>query len=172
MLNAVTGSTIGAPGVQVPIGAVDIAILNVDRRRGLDHRQPRVRPRLAACCATPSRRAACRLGAARTSRTCRPTSTSPATPALNPRFTNTLDGGTGALVPEASTLKGRIAPSAIVTEGGEKIGIVGATTQLLEAISSPTGTEVQGLPDRAPGANGEVDDMVLLARSCSRSSTS
>ena len=51
---------------------------------------------------------------------------------LNPRFTNTLDGGTGTLVPEASTLKGRIAPSAVITEGGEKIGLVAATTQLIE----------------------------------------
>ena len=82
---------------------------------------------------------------------------------LNPRFTNTLDGGTGTLIPEASTLKGRIAPSAVITEGGEKIGLVGATTQLLESISSPTGTEVKGFPT-GPGANGEVDDMVLLAQ--------
>ena len=82
---------------------------------------------------------------------------------LNPRFTNTLDGGAGTLVPEASTLKGRIAPSAIITEGGEKIGLVGATTQLLESISSPTGTEVRGFPT-GPGANGEVDNMVLLAQ--------
>ena len=65
-------------------------------------------------------------------------------------------------MPEASTLKGRIAPAAVITEGGEKIGLVGATTQLLESISSPTGTEVKGFPT-GPGANGEVDNMVLLA---------
>ncbi|WP_296342797.1 choice-of-anchor I family protein [Reyranella sp.] len=82
--------------------------------------------------------------------------------ALNPRFTNTLDGGTGTLVAEASTLKGRIAPAAIVTEGGQKIGIVGATTQIIESISSPNGTEVKGFPT-GPGANGEVDNMDLLA---------
>lgn len=82
--------------------------------------------------------------------------------ALNPRFTNTLDGGTGTLVPEASTLKGRIAPSAVITKGGEKIGLVGATTQLIESISSPNGTEVKGFPT-GPGANGEVDNMDLLA---------
>ncbi|MPZ34129.1 MAG: hypothetical protein GEV13_24610 [Rhodospirillales bacterium] len=82
---------------------------------------------------------------------------------LNPRFSDTLDGGTGTLVAEANTLKGRIAPAAVITEGGEKIGLIGVTTQILEAISSPTGTEVEGFPT-GPGANGEVDDMVLLAQ--------
>ena len=37
-----------------------------------------------------------------------------------------------------------------------------ATTQILESISSPSGTEVKGFPT-GPGANGEVDDMDLLA---------
>ena len=78
--------------------------------------------------------------------------------ALNPRFTNTV--GTG--LEEASSLAGRIAPSAVITEGGEKIGLVGATTQILEQISSPSGTEVVGFPT-GPGANGEVNDMALLA---------
>ena len=82
--------------------------------------------------------------------------------ALSSSFTDTLDGGTGTSIPEANTLAGRIAPAAILTEGGEKIGLVGATTQLLEAISSPSGTEVEGFPT-GPGANGEVDDMDLLA---------
>ena len=59
-------------------------------------------------------------------------------------------------------MKGRIAPAVVITEGGEKIGLVGATTQILESISSPTGTEVKGFPT-GPGANGEVNDMVLLA---------
>jgi 2',3'-cyclic-nucleotide 2'-phosphodiesterase (5'-nucleotidase family)/Ca2+-binding RTX toxin-like protein len=79
--------------------------------------------------------------------------------ALNPRFTNTV--GVGGLE-EASSLNGRIAPSAVITENGEKIGLVGVTTQILEAISSPTGTEVRGFPT-GPGANGEVDNMPLLA---------
>jgi hypothetical protein len=79
--------------------------------------------------------------------------------AINPRFTNTLGAGDIAL---SSTLKGRIAPAVVVVEGGERIGILGATTQILEAISSPTGTEVRGFPT-GPGANGEVDDMALLA---------
>ncbi|NQW50988.1 MAG: 5'-nucleotidase C-terminal domain-containing protein, partial [Rhodospirillales bacterium] len=82
--------------------------------------------------------------------------------ALAPRYTNTLDGGTATSIAEASTLKGRIAPAAVITEGGQKIGIVGATTQILESISSPNGTEVKGFPTGA-GPNGEVDDMDLLA---------
>ncbi|MGX5735209.1 ExeM/NucH family extracellular endonuclease [Bosea thiooxidans] len=63
---------------------------------------------------------------------------------------------------DASTLKGKIAPAVVVEKGGERIGIVGATTQILESISSPTGTEIKGFPN-GPGANGEVDDMALLA---------
>lgn len=63
---------------------------------------------------------------------------------------------------EAADLKGKIAPSAVVTTNGEKIGLVGATTQLIEGISSPSGTEVKGFPT-GPGPNGEKDDMDLLA---------
>ncbi len=65
---------------------------------------------------------------------------------------------------EASTIAGRIAPSAIITEGSEKIGLVSATTQVLERISSPNGTEVKGFPTAGqPGDNEEVDNMDLLA---------
>ena len=53
-------------------------------------------------------------------------------------------------------------PSAVLDEGGQKIGRVGAITQLLEVISSPSGTGVRGFPT-GPGANGEVDNMDLLA---------
>ena len=49
-----------------------------------------------------------------------------------------------------------IAPATIVTVNGEKIGIVGATTPLLERISSPGGTQV-----KSPGAG--VNDMSALA---------
>ncbi|WP_292000935.1 alkaline phosphatase [Chlorobium sp.] len=59
---------------------------------------------------------------------------------------------------EASTLNGKIVPSAVITENGEKIGLVGATTQLLESISSPSGTEVKGFVEGT-----EKDDMTLLA---------
>ncbi|WP_439533734.1 choice-of-anchor I family protein [Polymorphobacter sp.] len=78
---------------------------------------------------------------------------------LNPRFTQTL--GVNGLE-DAANFKGRVVPSAIIKENGENIGIVGVTTQLLEQISSPTGTEVKGFPT-GPGANGEADNMALLA---------
>ncbi len=51
---------------------------------------------------------------------------------LNQRFTNTVDGGAATSIAEANTLRGRIAPAAVITEGGQRIGLVGATTQLLE----------------------------------------
>lgn len=74
--------------------------------------------------------------------------------ALNPHFVNTV---ATAGLEEAASLKGKIAPSAIITEGGAKIGLVGATTQILESISSPSGTKVKD--------NDSVrsDDMDLLA---------
>jgi len=75
---------------------------------------------------------------------------------LNPRFTNTV--GVGGLE-EASSQKGRIVPSAVVTKNGEKIGLVGATTQIIEQISSTGGVEVKGFS----GDGSERDDMVLLA---------
>jgi 2',3'-cyclic-nucleotide 2'-phosphodiesterase (5'-nucleotidase family) len=78
---------------------------------------------------------------------------------LSSRYTNTT---ATAGLEQASTLRGRIVPSAVLDEGGQKIGLVGATTQLLEAIASPSGTEVRGFPT-GPGANGEVDNMDLLA---------
>lgn len=82
----------------------------------------------------------------------------PADP-LASRYTQTV--GVNGLE-EASSLKGRIAPSAVITEGGEKIGLVGATTQILESISSPSGAEILGFP-YGPGPNGEINDMALLA---------
>jgi 2',3'-cyclic-nucleotide 2'-phosphodiesterase (5'-nucleotidase family) len=48
----------------------------------------------------------------------------------------------------------KIAPYAMAEEGGEKIGIVGATTPILQTISSPTGTTVIG---------PTTDDMPALA---------
>jgi 2',3'-cyclic-nucleotide 2'-phosphodiesterase (5'-nucleotidase family) len=55
---------------------------------------------------------------------------------------------------EASAIKGRIAGTAVVTQGEEKIGLVAATTQILRSISSPGAVEVIG-----PDAN----DMPALA---------
>ncbi len=48
----------------------------------------------------------------------------------------------------------KIAPATIIMEGGEPIGVVGATTQLLETISSPSGTV---------GTAGTTNDMDALA---------
>jgi predicted extracellular nuclease/2',3'-cyclic-nucleotide 2'-phosphodiesterase (5'-nucleotidase family) len=79
---------------------------------------------------------------------------------------NSLGGTAGSLAgQEASSVKGKVAPWVTVTEGGEKIGILGATTQILERISSPTGTEVNGFPKNGQPGDGtsEVDDMDLLA---------
>jgi 2',3'-cyclic-nucleotide 2'-phosphodiesterase (5'-nucleotidase family) len=74
---------------------------------------------------------------------------------LSSRFTNTV----GAGLEEASSLKGRLVPSAVVTKGGQKIGLVGATTQILEQISSTGGVEVKGFA----GDGAETNDMALLA---------
>ncbi len=60
---------------------------------------------------------------------------------------------------DATALRGRIVPSAVIDKGGEKIGLVGATTQILEAISSTGGVEVKGFA----GDGAERNDMALLA---------
>jgi 2',3'-cyclic-nucleotide 2'-phosphodiesterase (5'-nucleotidase family) len=75
---------------------------------------------------------------------------------LSSRFNNTT---TTAGLEEAVSQKGRIVPSAVVTKNGEKIGLVGATTQVLEQISSTGGVEVKGFI----GDGSERDDMLLLA---------
>ena len=75
---------------------------------------------------------------------------------LNPRFTNTT---ATAGLEEASAQKGKIVPSAVVTKKGEKIGLVGATTQIIEKISSTGGVEVKGFN----GDGSEIDNMALLA---------
>ncbi|MGB2130726.1 MAG: 5'-nucleotidase C-terminal domain-containing protein [Marinobacterium sp.] len=49
----------------------------------------------------------------------------------------------------------KIAPATIVETGGERIGIVGATTQILESISSTGGVQVDGT---------DSNDMQLLAQ--------
>jgi predicted extracellular nuclease/2',3'-cyclic-nucleotide 2'-phosphodiesterase (5'-nucleotidase family) len=59
-----------------------------------------------------------------------------------------------------SALASSIVPSAVVEKGGELIGLVGATTQILETISSTGGVEVEGFA----GDGSEVNDMALLAQ--------
>ncbi|NKC32554.1 choice-of-anchor I family protein [Falsiroseomonas selenitidurans] len=74
---------------------------------------------------------------------------------LNARYTETV--GVGGLE-NATSLNGRIVSSAVVEKGGEVIGLVGATTQVLEDISSTGNVEVKGFE----GEN-ETNDMALLA---------
>lgn len=67
--------------------------------------------------------------------------------------------GTATAVPDAATQSGKIVPTATITKGGEKIGLVGVTTQILESISSPSGARIIGFAAPRSG----VDDMDLLA---------
>ncbi len=146
-------SVLGVPGNRgnIEIGAVDIAIHNKIgvSASGLGNHE-------------------FDLGSAALAAAFRPSSGSPgadfvylsanldfaADSALNPHFVNTV---ATAGLEEASSLKGKIAPSAIITEGGAKIGLVGATTQILESISSPSGTKVKD------DDSVRSDDMTLLA---------
>ncbi len=57
---------------------------------------------------------------------------------------------------DAAQAAPKIAPATIINEGGELIGVIGATTPLLEQISSPGDTEVKD-----PGAG--TNDMTALA---------
>lgn len=68
---------------------------------------------------------------------------------LSTEFTLTPDEALAGLNPF------KIAQATLVEEQGELIGIIGATTQELDALSSPTGTV---------STAGEVDDMALLAQ--------
>ncbi|HEV7268761.1 MAG TPA: hypothetical protein VGN83_28230 [Falsiroseomonas sp.] len=76
--------------------------------------------------------------------------------ALVGRFQETV--GVGGLEDAASPAR-KIVPSAVVNEGGQLIGLVGATTQIVEAISSTGGVEVKGFA----GDGSEANDMALLA---------
>jgi 2',3'-cyclic-nucleotide 2'-phosphodiesterase (5'-nucleotidase family) len=60
------------------------------------------------------------------------------------RFTDVPLNGVVSAVPAAGDLKGRLAPMAVVEKGGERIGLLGVTTQILNTISSPSGTVVKG----------------------------
>jgi 2',3'-cyclic-nucleotide 2'-phosphodiesterase (5'-nucleotidase family) len=71
---------------------------------------------------------------------------------ISGRYQETV--GVGGLE-EASTLAKKIVPSAVVTKGGQKIGLVGATTQILRGITSAGNVQVKGAPTD--------NDMVLLA---------
>jgi uncharacterized protein YjiK/2',3'-cyclic-nucleotide 2'-phosphodiesterase (5'-nucleotidase family) len=75
---------------------------------------------------------------------------------ISARYQETV--GVGGLE-EASTLTKKVVPSAVITVNGEKIGLVGATTQIIETISSTGGVEVKGFT----GDGSESNDMALLA---------
>ncbi|MGE3989701.1 choice-of-anchor I family protein [Pseudorhodoplanes sp.] len=158
-INATTGSNIGST---VPIGAVDIAIHNIIgvEASTIGNHEFDLGSNTFASTFTPG---GGWVGAAFPYMSANLDFSGDS--ALNPRFTDTLDGPgdpTATLLPEADTMAGRIVPATVIEKGGEKIGLLAATTQILEAISSPSGTEVDGFPT-GPGANGEVDDMDLLA---------
>lgn len=154
-LNAVTGSTLAA-NATVPIGAVDIALLNAIgvEASAIGNHDYDLGSRVlkdAIAGSSGSKGAQFPLLSANLDLS--------GDADLKGLYTNTV---TNPGLETAGSLKGRIVPSAVLIENGEKIGLVGATTQILESISSPSGTEVAGFPG-GPGANGEKDDMQLLA---------
>jgi 2',3'-cyclic-nucleotide 2'-phosphodiesterase (5'-nucleotidase family) len=153
-LNAVTGSSINlAASVNHPIGAVDIAIHNLIgvEASTIGNHEFDLGSRTFRDSFTP---ASGWVGAQFPYLSANLEFSGDAD--LSSRFTNT---SANAGLEEASSQKGRIVPSAVVTKNGEKIGLVGATTQVLEQISSTGGVEVKGFT----GDGSERDDMVLLA---------
>jgi 2',3'-cyclic-nucleotide 2'-phosphodiesterase (5'-nucleotidase family) len=63
---------------------------------------------------------------------------------LSTTFSNVLRSTDSYKDAPAGPAGTKIAPYAFAEQGGEKIGIVGATTPILQTISSPTGTVVTG----------------------------
>jgi VCBS repeat-containing protein len=61
---------------------------------------------------------------------------------LASRYRDTLAANSG--LEETTSLAGRVAPSAVKTINGEKIGIIGLTPQNLSSLSSPTGAVIIG----------------------------
>ncbi len=73
---------------------------------------------------------------------------------LNPLFTNAIvDAENYAGFPPALSGK-KIAQATVINEGGERIGVVGVTTQIVESISSTGDIDIIG---------DDVDDMAALA---------
>ncbi|MBD0270031.1 MAG: 5'-nucleotidase C-terminal domain-containing protein, partial [Cyanobacteria bacterium Co-bin8] len=63
---------------------------------------------------------------------------------------------------EASTIPGRIAASTIITVNGEKVGVVGATTPTLRAISNPGTVEVTPSPFSGNPSSAELDALAAV----------
>jgi 2',3'-cyclic-nucleotide 2'-phosphodiesterase (5'-nucleotidase family)/DNA-binding beta-propeller fold protein YncE len=73
-------------------------------------------------------------------------------------------GGTGSNAfagQETTAIKGKIAPYAISTQGGEKIGLIGITTFELLVKSSPTGTVPK---DDANPATADLEEVALYVQ--------
>ena len=149
-LNAVTGSNITG---NLPIAAVDIAIHNLIgvEASTIGNHEFDLGPRIFRDSFTP---ASGWVGAQFPYMSANLDFSGDAD--LSSRFTNTT-ATTG--LEEASAQKGKIVPSAVVTKNGEKIGLVAATTQIVEKISSTGGVEVKGFN----GDGSEIDNMALLA---------
>ncbi len=166
VINATTGSTIStAPGTTPAPGVVDTAIHNLIgvEASGIGNHEWDLGSNVYQASITPGGGwVGARYVSLSANLVLNPTPLVPnSADALNGRFTQTV--GTGILAnEEAQDLRGRIAPSAVINEGGQTIGLVGVTTQILESISSPTAAEILGFPF-GPGANGETNDMALLA---------
>ena len=84
-----------------------------------------------------------------------------ADPNLSPVFTPIRQANTNFMCSPANTpaqiaAKKKLAPYCVIMKNGEKIGIVGVTTPMLESLSSPGTTAVKN-----PGAG--TNDMTLLA---------
>ncbi len=159
-LNAVTGSTIAATGV-VPIGAVDTAIHNlvgVEVSAIGNHEWDLGSTAFAGSFVAGGGWVGANYALVSANLDVSGDS------AIRGVADRTLGGAAANdfIYDDPATLKGKIAPAVVIEKGGERIGILGATTQILESISSPTGTEIKGFPT-GPGANGEVDNMALLA---------
>jgi uncharacterized repeat protein (TIGR01451 family) len=71
---------------------------------------------------------------------------------ISARFQQTVS--TGGLE-EASSVKNKVVPSCVITRGGQSIGLIGATTQIVRNISSTGNVQVIGNPIG--------DDMAMLA---------
>ena len=75
-------------------------------------------------------------------------------PLYNGKIRPNTDYRTTPATAAAAPFKNKIAPATVVAVNGEKIGIVGATTQILESISSVGGVRVKGV---------KANDMNVLA---------
>jgi len=77
------------------------------------------------------------------------------------QFTGVPLDGLASAVPTADSLKGRLAPVTVVERGGQRVGIVAATTQRFETLTMPTGTQVIGAVDNELTVlAGQIQDYV------------